>query len=146
MRAGSISGTYWQALVNFYDPQMIVIGGGVSNLGNLLLSSIRQAVLQRSTPLATRDLQIVFSEIGADAGVLGAVSLATEYMFSLSPAGSSSKSMNEAAMKFGVNTFVWVSPCTTQAIRDLAPIVRSMGFDILEISVENPSSDRCELP
>jgi D-psicose/D-tagatose/L-ribulose 3-epimerase len=41
-------------------------------------------------------------------------------------------------MKFGVNTFVWVSPCTTQAVRDLAPMVKSMGFDILEISVENP--------
>jgi D-psicose/D-tagatose/L-ribulose 3-epimerase len=42
-------------------------------------------------------------------------------------------------MKFGVNTFVWVSPSTTEAIRDLAPKVRSMGFDILELSVENPA-------
>ena len=41
-------------------------------------------------------------------------------------------------MKFGVNTFVWVSPCTTEAVKDLAPKVKSMGFDILEISVENP--------
>jgi len=86
--SGQYIGDVLASLVNFYDPEMIVIGGGVSNLGNLLLSSIRQAVLQRSTPLATRDLQIVFSEIGADAGVHGAVSLATEYMFSLIPAGS----------------------------------------------------------
>jgi D-psicose/D-tagatose/L-ribulose 3-epimerase len=42
-------------------------------------------------------------------------------------------------MKFGVNTFVWVSPCTTKAVKDLAPKVKSMGFDILEISVETPS-------
>ncbi len=41
-------------------------------------------------------------------------------------------------MKFGVNTFVWVSPCTTQAVKDLAPKVKSMGFDILEVSIENP--------
>jgi D-psicose/D-tagatose/L-ribulose 3-epimerase len=41
-------------------------------------------------------------------------------------------------MKFGVNTFVWVSPCTTAAIKDLAPKVKAMGFDILELSVENP--------
>jgi len=41
-------------------------------------------------------------------------------------------------MKFGVNTFVWVSPCTTDAVKELAPKVKSMGFDILEISVENP--------
>ena len=41
-------------------------------------------------------------------------------------------------MKYGVNTFVWFSPCTTQAVKDIAPKVKSMGFDILEISVENP--------
>jgi D-psicose/D-tagatose/L-ribulose 3-epimerase len=41
-------------------------------------------------------------------------------------------------MKFGVNTFVWVSPCTTAAVKDLAPKVKAMGFDILELSVENP--------
>ena len=42
-------------------------------------------------------------------------------------------------MKFGVNTFVWVSPCTTEAVKDLAPKVKAMGFGILEISVENPA-------
>ena len=41
-------------------------------------------------------------------------------------------------MKFGVNTFVWVSPCTTEAVKELAPKVKSMGFDILELAVENP--------
>lgn len=41
-------------------------------------------------------------------------------------------------MKFGVNTFVWVSPCTTQAVSELAPRVKKMGFDILELSIENP--------
>jgi len=42
-------------------------------------------------------------------------------------------------MKFGVNTFVWVSPCTTAAVKEIAPSVKAMGFDILEISVENPN-------
>ena len=41
-------------------------------------------------------------------------------------------------MRFGVNTFVWVSPCTTEAVKNLVPKVKSMGFSILEISVENP--------
>ena len=82
--SGEFVGDVLAGLVNFYNPEMIVIGGGVSNLGNLLLSSIRQTVLNRSTPLATRDLHIVFSEIGSDAGVIGAVNLAMDYMFSLS--------------------------------------------------------------
>jgi D-psicose/D-tagatose/L-ribulose 3-epimerase len=41
-------------------------------------------------------------------------------------------------MKFGVNTFVWVSPCTTSAVADLAPKVKGMGFDLLELAIENP--------
>lgn len=85
--SGQFIGEVLAGLVNFYNPEMIVIGGGVSNLGNLLLSSIRQTILRRSLPLATRDLYIVFSEIGPDAGVIGAVNLAMDYMFTLS-AGS----------------------------------------------------------
>jgi len=82
--SGQFIGDVLASLVNFYNPEMIVIGGAVSNLGNLLLSSIRQAVLHRSLPLATRDLKIVFSEIGPDAGVIGAVNLAMDYIFSMS--------------------------------------------------------------
>jgi len=81
--SGQFIGDVLAGLVNFYNPGMIVIGGGVSNLGNLLLSSIRQAVLHRSLPLATRDLLVVFSEIGPDAGVIGAINLAIDHMLSL---------------------------------------------------------------
>lgn len=83
---GQMVGDVLASLVNFYNPEMIVIGGGVSNLGNLLLSSIRQAVLFRSLPLATRNLDIVFSGIGPDAGVIGAVNLALDHLFTVVPA------------------------------------------------------------
>jgi glucokinase-like ROK family protein len=79
--SGQFVGDVLAGLVNFYNPGMIVIGGGVSNLGDLLLSSIRQTVLRRSLPLATRDLLIVFSEIGPDAGVIGAINLAMDNIF-----------------------------------------------------------------
>jgi D-psicose/D-tagatose/L-ribulose 3-epimerase len=45
----------------------------------------------------------------------------------------------ERVVKFGVNSFVWVSPCTTEAVSELAPKVKSLGFEILEIACENPS-------
>lgn len=79
--SGERIGEVLAALVNFYNPEMIVIGGGVSNLGDLLLSSIRQTILGRSLPLATRNLQIVFSSIGGQAGMLGGISLALDYAF-----------------------------------------------------------------
>jgi glucokinase-like ROK family protein len=81
--SGQKIGEVLASLVNFYNPSMIVIGGGVSLIGNLLLSSIRQAVLKRSLPLATRDLRIVFSSTGGDAGVIGLTTLAMDYMFKL---------------------------------------------------------------
>ncbi len=81
--SGQFIGDVLAGMVNFYNPGMIVIGGGVSNLGDLLLSSIRQTVLRRSLPLATRDLLIVFSEIGTDAGVIGAINLAMDNIFTL---------------------------------------------------------------
>lgn len=40
-------------------------------------------------------------------------------------------------MKFGVNAWVWVSPLTTDELRDLAPKVKMMGFDMLEIPIES---------
>ncbi len=81
--SGQLIGDVLASLVNFYNPDKIVIGGGVSNLGDLLLSSIRQAVLKRSLPLATRNLQIVFSSMGGDAGIVGAVNLAMDYIFTI---------------------------------------------------------------
>ncbi len=81
--SGQLVGEVLAALVNFYNPDMIVIAGGVSSLGNLLLSSIRQAVFSRSLPLATRNLEIVFSGIGSDAGIFGAVNLALNYIFTV---------------------------------------------------------------
>ena len=86
--SGQYVGDVLASLVNFYNPGMIVIGGGVSNLGNMLLSSIRQAVLHRSLPLATRDLLIVFSEIGPDAGVIGAINLAIDHMLTFATSGA----------------------------------------------------------
>jgi len=79
--SGQMIGDVLAGLINFFNPEMIVIGGGVSNIGNMLLASIRQAVLRRSPPLSTRDLRIVFSSIGPDAGVTGAVNLALDRVF-----------------------------------------------------------------
>jgi D-psicose/D-tagatose/L-ribulose 3-epimerase len=39
-------------------------------------------------------------------------------------------------MKFGVNTWVWVSPLTTQDLEKLAPHVVELGFDWIELPIE----------
>lgn len=91
-RAGGSIGDVLAALVTFYNPSLIVVGGGLSNLGDLLLASIREAVYRRSTPLATRHLMIQPSALGAAAGAIGAAVLVLGELFKLSPALVSSGS------------------------------------------------------
>jgi D-psicose/D-tagatose/L-ribulose 3-epimerase len=40
-------------------------------------------------------------------------------------------------MRFGVNTWVWTSPTTTDELRKLAPHVKSLGFDWIEVPLES---------
>lgn len=40
-------------------------------------------------------------------------------------------------MKFGVNTWVWTSPLTTSELETLAPHVKQMGFDWIEVPLES---------
>lgn len=69
------------AIVNLFNPSMIVLGGGVPAVGDRYLASIRQTVYRRSLPLATRRLQIVPSDLGPMAGVVGAAAMAAGELF-----------------------------------------------------------------
>ncbi|MFD3324569.1 ROK family protein [Streptomyces sp. NPDC058701] len=69
-------------LVSFFNPGMVVIGGGVTGLGHTLLASVRTQVYRRSLPLATRNLPIVLGELGSTAGVIGAARLISDHLFS----------------------------------------------------------------
>jgi predicted NBD/HSP70 family sugar kinase len=82
-RSGQMIGGTLAGLVNFYNPRAVFLGGGVSNIGHGLLSSVRQATLRRATSLSTRQLRIEYSQLGADAGVIGAVWLALEQVFAV---------------------------------------------------------------
>ena len=81
--SGGTIGDVLASLVNFFNPSHIFIGGGISNFGNHLLVAIRRAVLHRSLPLATTHLSIKFSRVGSNAGVMGAISLALDYLFAI---------------------------------------------------------------
>jgi glucokinase-like ROK family protein len=80
-RSGQMIGGVLASLVNFFNPSAIFIGGGVAGIGNIFLSTIRQATLRRATALSTRQLRVEYSQLGADAGVIGAIRLALEHVF-----------------------------------------------------------------
>lgn len=81
VKAGKDIGAVLATLVNFHNPSLIVIGGSVSNAGDKLLAAIRESVLNRSLPLATRDLQIRLSEYPYQAGLSGAVEMVINELF-----------------------------------------------------------------
>ena len=79
--AGRRVGSMLASVVNFFNPSLIVIGGGVANSPEQLLASIRETVYRRSLPLATRDLLIQRSSLGGLAGVIGASSMVVDQLF-----------------------------------------------------------------
>ena len=59
-------------LVNIFNPEMIIVGGGVAKMGELLLEPARQVVRERAFKLAAEAVRIVPTQLGDDGGVLGA--------------------------------------------------------------------------
>ncbi|HEX2765362.1 MAG TPA: ROK family transcriptional regulator [Candidatus Limnocylindria bacterium] len=82
LAAGHRVGLVLAGLVNFFNPGVVVVGGGVAQSGDQLLAAIRETVYRRSLPLATRDLSIQRSSLGALAGVIGASTMVIEELFS----------------------------------------------------------------
>ena len=65
-------------LVNIFNPAMIIIGGGMAKMGDLLLNPARQVVKERAFPLSAQTVRIVPAQLGDGAGVLGAVIFARQ--------------------------------------------------------------------
>ncbi len=82
IRSGKEIGKVLSKLVNFFNPAMIIIGGGVSNIGELFLRNIREEIYSRSTSLATSELVIKKSYFGDKTGMIGAAEMCLEEFFS----------------------------------------------------------------
>jgi glucokinase len=65
------------SIVAVLDPAMIVVGGGVSEAGDLLMEPTRAAFRRQLTARGYRpEARIVLAELGNDAGMIGAADLA----------------------------------------------------------------------
>ena len=79
---GNLIGNVLAGLVNFANPSCIYINGAVSQVGDVLLAAIRQSVYQHSLPLMTRNLTILHSSLGENAGIIGAAVLIADEIIS----------------------------------------------------------------
>ncbi len=75
---GERLGVVITSLANIFNPQMVVVGGGVIAAGELLLAPARAIVRERTLPYFGEHLQIVAARFGIEAGMVGAAALAYE--------------------------------------------------------------------
>ena len=66
-------------IVDIFNPEMIVVGGGVSAAWDLFVRQAREEVMKRAFPVPAGRCKIVRAECGDDAGLLGAAWLAFQY-------------------------------------------------------------------
>lgn len=74
--AGSWLGIGLATFVNIFDPEVIAIGGGVSEAGDLVLEPARRELRLRSSSPSKDSVEIRRATLGASSGMLGAAALA----------------------------------------------------------------------
>jgi glucokinase len=73
---GTNLGVALSSFVNIFNPEVIVIGGGVIAAGELLLEPARREVARRALPPSRDEVRIVAAQFGVEAGMVGAAALA----------------------------------------------------------------------
>jgi glucokinase len=77
--AGHMLGLGIGSLINVLNPEIITISGGLLVLGDMYFGPMRQAISSLAYGPAA-GVEIRFSELGQDAGLLGAAAVALEYL------------------------------------------------------------------
>ncbi len=85
--AGMYLGMAVTSLINLFDPEVVIIGGGVSNAGELILGPIRKEVTERVMPDFRGRARVVQSELGDDSGIMGAIALSLDNLGKLPDIG-----------------------------------------------------------
>ncbi|BDZ46083.1 ROK family protein [Naasia aerilata] len=73
-------------LVNILEPDLVVLGGGVTRAGAMLLDPLRESVLDSAMPPAAAAVRIELAQLGDTVGVVGAGAIAFDTAASAAPA------------------------------------------------------------
>ncbi|MGE7647268.1 ROK family transcriptional regulator [Peribacillus frigoritolerans] len=80
-QAGRYLGVGITNVIHTVNPRRIIIGGGVSNAGDLIMDNIIQTVNQRALTNPAKQTEIILSKFGDDATAMGAVALILAELF-----------------------------------------------------------------
>ncbi|TCS81779.1 ROK family glucokinase [Tepidibacillus fermentans] len=73
--AAHLLGKALATVANLFDPEIIIIGGGVSKAGVILFDPIREAFYQYGLKNIVKNVQVVPATLGNTAGMIGAAAL-----------------------------------------------------------------------
>jgi predicted NBD/HSP70 family sugar kinase len=74
--AGRYMGIALTSYVHIYNPHIVLVGGGVSGAGELLLAPMRRTLAGLGSPYYLKHLRgVQLAALGADAGLIGAAAL-----------------------------------------------------------------------
>jgi glucokinase len=65
-------------LVNVFNPELVIVGGGASAAGDLMLDPAREVLAERGLPPNRQMVRVVLAHFGSEAGMMGAALLALE--------------------------------------------------------------------
>ncbi|MBN1481666.1 ROK family protein [candidate division KSB1 bacterium] len=71
-------GTGFASLINIFNPEILVVGGGVADAGEDFIARIQHAIEERAMKPALRGLKVAKAQLGNDAGFVGGINLAAE--------------------------------------------------------------------
>ena len=74
--AGEHLGVALAGLINIFNPDMVIVGGGVAQMGDILLEPVRKTVKERSLLSATTNVRITTALLGRRSSSMGAVAQA----------------------------------------------------------------------
>ncbi len=71
-RMGEYIGIGMASVVNLLNPERIIVGGGVADAGDILLTPLKETIKKRAMKIAGETVQVVPAQLGNTAGVIGA--------------------------------------------------------------------------
>lgn len=76
VRAAEYLGIGVANVISVLHPRLVVLGGGVAEIGDLLFDTVRATIRRRVGAFPTDDIGVVPSQLGVNAGLLGGIALA----------------------------------------------------------------------
>ena len=89
-KTGEYLGTGIANIINLFNPQMVIIGGGVAQAGDLIFNPLKKTMEKRAFPVPAKVAKIVASSLGRDCTVIGAATLVLKKTFKSAKVISSS--------------------------------------------------------